>query len=124
ELRRVRRRRVREIRVDCDRCITCADDVARLAEPPQRGLGGSDQMFADGFHLRFTQKRSTAFSSTSMPNPGPCGTGMKPSASICTGLQIISRSMGFSQTLYSRKSERGSTALKCRLAAVSRPVSQ
>ena len=37
---------------------------------------------------------------------------------------MISRSMGFSQTLYSRKSAVGSTALKCRLAAVSKSVSQ
>ena len=36
---------------------------------------------------------------------------------------MISRSIGFSQTLYSRKSDRGSTAFRCRLAEVNRSVS-
>ncbi len=58
-----------------------------------------------------------------MPRPGPIGTAMVPSGSIATGFAMISRSIGFSQTLYSRKSDRGSTALRCRLAAVNRSVS-
>ena len=70
-----------------------------------------------------TRKRSTAASSISIPRPGPTGTAMVPSDSIVTGFAMISRSIGFSQTLYSRKSDRDSTAFKCRLAAVNRSVS-
>src|SRR5438876_3977710 len=53
ELRRVRHRRVRKIRVDGDRCTPGADDVARLTEPPQRGLGSVERMIEHGVHGRF-----------------------------------------------------------------------
>src|SRR5437879_2270833 len=58
--------------------------VAPLAVNPPVGVGWR-------VHILQAWKRRTAFSSTSMPSPGPCGTGIKPSGFICTGLRIISR---------------------------------
>src|SRR5262249_55720318 len=97
--------------------------VEMLAHP-REALRVVFELDVQGTHGRFTLKRRTAASSTSMPSPGLWGTGMKPSRSMRKGLRMISRSIGFSQTLYSTKSARGSTALKCRLAAVNRSVSQ